>query len=931
MELINLDYLNDLDKKLKEILLNLENDLESIKSNLKETKEVINSSIKTGKISFTTTQNIEKEVRRLVSSYSMVNDEIQKINSIQKDIKDFSIEFNLELGKSIEKAIDFGKSITNSDKQYNSLLKTSTNVLDSISKINISFSKVKESITNVRERFKLFLTDLNNAKSLSSKIKIGLNFGKETIQNTFKGLGKSVGVAGKDIASLVLDYLSQFKNLFKPIINEVQVLNEQITLLVGAIVSGNLKDLSLKLKQIRKDVLESIKLEQELEIITVSNSNKILSIQNKINSNNNTITSIFAGFNDLIKLTIQNYELQKEIITNNIQTLEKEIELEERKYSIYVKQNKVLEANQTKLKIEGLKNNLEGLKISIEGIDGTLNDFKKKNLLDKVVLSFDIQINKIKKDLEKLDEYLNNQFTSLDNKEKSVDINLEKNKTIFERNIKAIASFSSQKLDLNNLFERFNSSDELKAYLQNLNVEVALIDTIISKFDEYLSLINGLKDTKKSIRIERDMRNATADIDVKKLKVETNINFIKNQIEDLDTFFENTELQLTDYIKELNNFYSKLIKETENYYDILLDNENLTLIEREKILKEREVQIDSLRRELQVKTNDKLINQFKKEKDLLEQINQLEIQRNKEVNEYKKKILEQNVIKNYLKILNLLKEQINYEKQLLEIEKEKELRTAKTDTEIKQIEQKYDILFSNLELKFEQNARDLRNSLKGAVTDFFGNLFSEIETQYNRKLDLINERLDRDREYYLNALDYEKEKALLGIENNLSDFEAKIVEIEAKKRENEKQRRLQELVFSFLQAYNSYLKNSNPQEALANALKDVFIIKAFASQIAGVPMFAKGIENFKGVGTETSDSNLVRISKGESIITAKATKNYAGLATAMNKNKVDEWFNKNNLQINLQPNNQNEIKLDVFKEILEIVKKENIKTIRRLK
>ena len=50
------------------------------------------------------------------------------------------------------------------------------------------------------------------------------------------------------------------------------------------------------------------------------------------------------------------------------------------------------------------------------------------------------------------------------------------------------------------------------------------------------------------------------------------------------------------------------------------------------------------------------------------------------------------------------------------------------------------------------------------------------------------------------------------------------------------------------------------------------------------------MEGLEGPGTETSDSILARLSKNESVITAKGTKQNPGLATAMNKGKVDEYF-----------------------------------------
>lgn len=49
--------------------------------------------------------------------------------------------------------------------------------------------------------------------------------------------------------------------------------------------------------------------------------------------------------------------------------------------------------------------------------------------------------------------------------------------------------------------------------------------------------------------------------------------------------------------------------------------------------------------------------------------------------------------------------------------------------------------------------------------------------------------------------------------------------------------------------------------------------------------FKDGVINYQGKGTGTSDSNLVRISKGESVITAKATQQYLPILEAMNSHK----------------------------------------------
>ena len=62
---------------------------------------------------------------------------------------------------------------------------------------------------------------------------------------------------------------------------------------------------------------------------------------------------------------------------------------------------------------------------------------------------------------------------------------------------------------------------------------------------------------------------------------------------------------------------------------------------------------------------------------------------------------------------------------------------------------------------------------------------------------------------------------------------------------------------------------------------------------APIPAFAEGVVGLQGEGTETSDSILARLSKGESVITAKGTRQDKGLFEAANKMKLEDYINKN--------------------------------------
>jgi len=60
-----------------------------------------------------------------------------------------------------------------------------------------------------------------------------------------------------------------------------------------------------------------------------------------------------------------------------------------------------------------------------------------------------------------------------------------------------------------------------------------------------------------------------------------------------------------------------------------------------------------------------------------------------------------------------------------------------------------------------------------------------------------------------------------------------------------------------------------------------------------LPAFATGTVDLKGEGTETSDSIVARLSKGESVITAKGTKQDKALFEAANKLQLEDYINKN--------------------------------------
>lgn len=167
-----------------------------------------------------------------------------------------------------------------------------------------------------------------------------------------------------------------------------------------------------------------------------------------------------------------------------------------------------------------------------------------------------------------------------------------------------------------------------------------------------------------------------------------------------------------------------------------------------------------------------------------------------------------------------------------------------------------------------------------------------IEQGTKRRSEIIQNGLQQEIQKQDEAVQRQQELAAQGLDNTLAYQEKKREELQAKlEREKEAERRREEalqLAGAFLGSYQSRLDNKqNTTQALAGALADTLIAKAISSTIAGA--FAGGVEDFQGKGTGTSDSNLIAFSHGESVVTAKATQQYSGLVTAMNKGLVDDY------------------------------------------
>lgn len=186
--------------------------------------------------------------------------------------------------------------------------------------------------------------------------------------------------------------------------------------------------------------------------------------------------------------------------------------------------------------------------------------------------------------------------------------------------------------------------------------------------------------------------------------------------------------------------------------------------------------------------------------------------------------------------------------------------------------------------------KELKSERKDAQDDFI--------TGIDISINAINRLLDAQ----INALDQElaarerniQQAQLLAERGNTEILRQETERIQQVQSERERAAKQQIQLNAVVEASNQAVAVSEAIGAIvaAAAKGDPYTIAlrigaAVAALVAGIATikgaFKDGVVDYKGAGTGTSDSNVVRISRGESVITAKATQQYKPMLEAMNK------------------------------------------------
>jgi len=321
-------------------------------------------------------------------------------------------------------------------------------------------------------------------------------------------------------------------------------------------------------------------------------------------------------------------------------------------------------------------------------------------------------------------------------------------------------------------------------------------------------------------------------------------------------------------------------------------------VKNKKLTKE---QIIALELETQQKINEITQNfELERQRSDLEKLQRIK-QVNKEIEAINDELTIANIEETIQRNRNFILLSLNQTKKLLleiqdirlkqlMIARDEQLLAAKSEEERIAILKKFNLEIEKLQRDTNKKLKEVNKQALNELIDIGTKSINEAQNLINQNFQKNIQDIDKQLNSLNNAIEKERELANKGVQTNLDALEKQVAQLEARKRTEEKRNQNAQLALAFVNSVASYAK-IDPKTAVQNAFKDIILAKALAQVIAGA--FKEGVENFQGKGTETSDSNLVLISKGESVITAKATKQYKGLPTAMNEGKVEQWFNNN--------------------------------------
>lgn len=499
------------------------------------------------------------------------------------------------------------------------------------------------------------------------------------------------------------------------------------------------------------------------------------------------------------------------------------------------------------------------------------------------------------------------------NKAKQVEV--LKNNEEYQKQLAALAL----KYNIEEIKTKKGHADKLKDLEKEIQQEV--INQMKDGFDKQRAQVNF--DAKfRLIELEKDFRA--------RLLIESQYYKLVNELK------KTRDIELAKIDKEQRD---KLIKDNEDLYDEL---DTIEANNNKRIL-ERNLALEDIRFEKQkrnaIENAEDTVDGKKRLDALLEGLEKDHLAKIASIQETERKRIQQEnidrVIKGNKEVETIIETDMwKRGKSGREIQKKlDEQRVYDLQQEIKVLEEnEQSALDKRLELaKLERDIvkRQIQDNL-AAIKQITDAVDAGLEERYQKQ----QKAADKELQLQQTAVQKQERLAEQGLENSLAFEERKLAEAELNKQQllkkQQKQQEALKLAEIFLNSLNQKLgQNVAYPQASAEAFAETFIAKGITALIAG--SFAEGVENFKGKGTGTSDSNLIAFSAGESVVTAKATAENPGLVTALNKGTFESEYLPNimlgNMQLKQDSNKEDQVSVAImtmvmnqFKSLEETVK-----------
>jgi chromosome segregation ATPase len=472
-----------------------------------------------------------------------------------------------------------------------------------------------------------------------------------------------------------------------------------------------------------------------------------------------------------------------------------------------------------------------------------------------------------------------------------------------QQGLKVDASVLKNVEQLRNLLD--TSAEQYKALrdevgnfteLNQFEAKIAEITNLMKPFEEqgltaskgYLSLATSLKLVQQSMtNLGKTVTPAT----------ET-LKYLNEQLSVLKDQFENTDINsplfrtLQAEIKALEERIESIVNPTNKGSIAALEKEISKLSEEQKKLNTTTEASIKKYADLQTKINElqRKISELKRLGDPLEKFNIEAVGKEIEISNQQLKDLEyimQGIADKTLTAADMLKRFDSEVKNLKKSTGDASIGGFLTEDTIKR------------QQEFSQILTESITTLFNDVTGLFSAIGAQQDEAINRQLEGERTRAQEHFDIMKSIWQAQVEGGQITKEeqfNQETAYNEKINALEAKQAEIRRQQLRKQAIAEKANASFQLIIGTATSVAknLANPPAIIAILALAAAQLAiiaatPIPEFAKGVVGLQGAGTETSDSIHAKLSKGESVITAKATRANKDALTAMNNGEYEKF------------------------------------------